>query len=370
MGVFISILSLFLIGKSIRTTDIAFIISATAIFTIVVQPLLGIFSDRIKKTKMIIGASMCIALLTGVLFIFTDNILLLFILNGITQSLIISIMPFYDTLAEKSDYTYGSIRVWGSIGFAVSVQVTGLVYDYISHNAVFVMFGISTLLCLLTLSPLKEVAYTKKKSATTYADSLKSFMMLMKNKGFILFLVLSFIILGMHYCNIAYMPILVKSMGGTATNVGMILLFQTLFEIPVLLSTDKIFKKLSFKTCLIMILVVMAVRFLWYSFLPGTYWVTAMFFFQALSTNLFFVLSIKVVFYMIDESLVYTALALGSMLGKGVGALTFQLIGGQLLARYGVSFLYQFLGAIAILGIFLSLMFNPVPRSVQKHSEC
>jgi predicted MFS family arabinose efflux permease len=364
MGVFISILSLFLVGKGIRTTDIAFIISATAIFTIAVQPLVGILSDRIKKTKIIIAASMCISLLTGVLFIFIDNVLLLFILNGITQSLIISIMPFYDTLAEKSDYTYGSIRIWGSIGFAVSVQVTGLVYDYVSHNAVFMMFGLSTLLCILTLSPLKEVASTKKKPASS--NSLDTLKILVKNKAFILFLLLSFVILGMHYCNIAYMPILVKSMGGTATNVGMILLFQTLFEIPVLLATDKIFKKLSFKTCLIMILTVMAIRFLWYSFLPGTQWITAAFFFQALSTNLFFVLSIKVVLYMIDESLVYTALALGSMLGKGVGALTFQLIGGQLLDRYGVSFLYQFLGAIAIIGIFLSLMFNPA----KKPSEC
>lgn len=364
MGVFLSILALYLLGKGIKTTDIAFIISATAIFTILVQPLIGIISDKLQRVKSVIAISMVTTVLTGLGIIYFDHVIWLFILNGLTQSLIIGIMPLYDNLAANTSFSYGSIRFWGSIGFAVSVQVTGLVYDRVSHDGVFVMFALSAVLCVLTLLPLKDIQYKRKGSKQTFSQGIKTFGILMHNPAFILFLVLSFIILGMHYCNIAYMPLLVQSVGGAGTQVGAILLFQTLFEIPVLLYCDKIIEKLSFRYCLLMICALMAFRFFWYSTQPSASAMTMMFFFQALSTCLFFVVSIKVVVYMIDASLVNTALAMGSMLGKGIGALTFQLVGGQMLSIFGISFLYQFLGIIAIIGFLLSWHFKPASEHV------
>lgn len=376
MGIFISILSLFLDQKGISTTHISFIVSATAIFTIFIQPLIGIYSDKVTKTKPLIYACTLLTLVTGISFIYFDNVWILFFLNGLTQAIIISIMPLFDTMAEKSIYSYGSIRVWGSIGFAVSVQLTGIVYDVFSPNAVFIMFAISTILSFTLLIPIKEPkrdlqndTKIKRQNRTLKKESSMqpSMITLFKNKGFILFLILSFIVLGMHYCNIAYMPMLIVAMGGSATNVGMILLFQTIFELPVLVFTDRLFNRFSFRGIMILITVLMAIRFFWYSFLPGTYWVTSMFFFQALTTTLFFVLSIKVILHMIDEKFVNTALALGSMLGKGIGALVFQLIGGQLLSQFGVNVLYQFLGFMALLALCVSLLFNVNSKSRIAH---
>ncbi|MBN2222025.1 MAG: MFS transporter [Vallitaleaceae bacterium] len=356
MGIFISILSLFLEEKNISTPNIAFIVSATAIFTVAIQPLIGVLSDFIPQTKRLLYFCTILTLFTGISFIYFRNVIILFVLNGLTQAIIISIMPLFDTMAEKSEYSYGSIRVWGSIGFAVSVQLAGIVYDVISPNAVFVMFSISTILSFLFLVPIRlSPEKAKKKKRTSTKGSL---LLLFQNKGFILFLILSFLILGMHYCNIAYMPMLVVSMGGSATHVGMILLFQTIFELPVLLITDRLFERFSFRSIMLMISSLMAIRFFWYSLLPGTQWITAMFFFQALTTTLFFVLSIKVVLHMIDVHYVNTALALGSMIGKGIGALAFQLIGGQLIDRFGIHVLYQFLGLIALIAFFVSLFFR------------
>jgi MFS family permease len=102
--------------------------------------------------------------------------------------------------------------------------------------------------------------------------------------------------------------------------------------------------------------------------MPGTTLIIAMFFFQALTTCLFFVVSIKLVLHIIDVSYVNTALSLGSMIGRGLGALTFQLVGGQLIERFGVNTLYQFLGVIGIIGIVLALCFPVGNSSSMKRS--
>ena len=355
MGVYISILSLYLYDIGLSSTEIAFVISSTAIFTIAVQPMLGMIADIIKKIRYVIILSLLITTLATYVFSISHHVFLLFILNGMVQSLIISIMPFFDNMSERSGYGYGRVRLWGSIGFAVSVQITGIMYDHLPRQYVFYIFILMSVISVMMVIQLPELKYSKKEGLPFWPALRK----LLIQKQFILFLLISFIILGMHYCNIAYMPLLVSTVGGGATQVGMILLFQTLFEIPILLHADRIIDKLGFKGCLYMIIGLLILRFFWYSSEPNVTWMIAMFFFQALSTCLFFVLSVKIVIYMVDEQLVNSALSMGSMLGKGLGALSFQLIGGQILNFYNVNTIYIFLGIVGLIGIIIASFFKP-----------
>ncbi|MGZ7244401.1 MFS transporter, partial [Streptococcus pyogenes] len=56
--------------------------------------------------------------------------------------------PVLEKIAVSSPYSYGKIRIWGTIGFAIGTQISGLIYDYISPQAIFVAFILAMILSI------------------------------------------------------------------------------------------------------------------------------------------------------------------------------------------------------------------------------
>lgn len=356
MGVLVSILSVYLADEGLKSTQISVVTSATAIFTVLTQTSIGMLADRIRRTKLVAMGVMLIAGICGSLICQTGTVFLLFLLNGIAQSFIIGTVPLLDTLTIHSGYTYGAVRIGGSVGYAVAAQVAGILYDRFPPEAAFVVYGLAALLTVFFISGMKEVKYdSKPKEAESGRNVIGK---LLHNRAYVVFLIVYFIVLGLHYANIAYMPLLIREMGGVSTNTGTVLLLQTLFEIPVFLGAEKIIKKVSFRSLLVFVSAVMAIRMFWYASYPDIKWMTAVFFFQGLTTGVFYALTVKLVARIIAKEYVNTALALGSMIGKGIGALFFQLMGGVIGELYGFGKLYLILGIFGCISVIASLFYK------------
>ena len=356
MGVLVSILSVYLADEGLKSTQISVVTSATAIFTVLTQTSIGMLADRIRRTKLAAMGVMLIAGICGSLICQTGTVFLLFLLNGIAQSFIIGTVPLLDTLTIHSGYTYGAVRIGGSVGYAVAAQVAGILYDRFPPEAAFAVYGLAALLTVFFIHGMKEVKYdSKPKEAESGRRVIER---LLHNRAYVVFLIVYFIVLGLHYANIAYMPLLIREMGGVSTNTGTVLLLQTLFEIPVFLGAEKIIKKVSFRSLLVFVSAVMAIRMFWYSSYPDIKWMTAVFFFQGLTTGVFYALTVKLVARIIAKEYVNTALALGSMIGKGIGALFFQLMGGVIGELYGFGTLYLILGIFGCISVIASLFYK------------
>ncbi len=360
MGVFLSVLTLYLADSGLSMTDLSFVTSGTAVFTIVMQPLIGMAADRFGKPKRLVGALWVVCLAAGMGFLVTHSVPLLFVMNGVAQAIIIATCSLVDNMILDAKFNYGTIRMWGSIGYALSVQVSGLVYDYVSHDAVFWIFGAMMLLSLVLL----QAFAPGEKKAVAKDDSVGFISTALHTKGFLVFLFINFAILGMHYCNITFMPILVEEMGGTATNVGTILLLQSLGEIPLLAVSQKIIDKLGKAKCMLVISLLMALRWVLYASHISLGWMISLFFFQALTACLFFVVSLQVTKEIIPPQYCNTAIAVTGMAGKGVANLCFQLTGGQLMEAGGTSLLYIFLTIIAVITAVASVMYGRIRKEI------
>ena len=68
MGVFLSVLSIYLttIGKT--TSEMTFIVSASSLFGIVMIPIVGFFNDRVQKPRVLAAALLAAVAVFGVLF--------------------------------------------------------------------------------------------------------------------------------------------------------------------------------------------------------------------------------------------------------------------------------------------------------------
>ena len=92
---------------------------------------------------------------------------------------------------------------------------------------------------------------------------------LLHNRPFMIFLLISLFYWGACSTNFNYLSLFIRSLGGTASQVGTYQLWATLFEIPVILATDYIIKKVSFRNIMIFAIVMAMINFAWYATLPS-----------------------------------------------------------------------------------------------------
>ena len=62
-----------------------------------------------------------------------------------------AVTPLTDRIGVSSPYQFGKIRLWGSVGYAIMAQVSGLLYQYISPFANFIAGILGTLITIICI---------------------------------------------------------------------------------------------------------------------------------------------------------------------------------------------------------------------------
>ncbi|KHE70572.1 MFS transporter, partial [Halobacillus sp. BBL2006] len=132
--------------KGLNHTQIGIIIAALPLVTIFIQPIWGMISDYTRRPKRLLMTASIVASLLGwfypLLQIF-PVLLVGIICIAVFQS---GIVPLSDSLSlnfvQKNGKEYGNIRLWGAVGFAVSVFILGRVTEETgSLNWIFYFFS-------------------------------------------------------------------------------------------------------------------------------------------------------------------------------------------------------------------------------------
>ena len=107
------------------------------------------------------------------------------------------------------------------------------------------------------------------------------------------------------------------------------------------------------------------INFAWYATLPSVNMIIYVFIFKGFSTVLFTMITVRLVMVLVKEEYVSTAYGIQAMLGKGVGAMLFQLIGGRIIDAYSMSAFYLFLFAGITIAFVVTLFFR-MPKKVRE----
>ncbi|MBD1381961.1 MFS transporter [Metabacillus arenae] len=355
LGIFSSIMSIYLSGIGKSASEISFIVSSVGIFSVLTQPFVGYLIDKTQKPKLVSAITLLLAGVTGVVFIFFHNNVLLFILNGFTLAFINSVSPINEKLATNSRFRYGIIRMWGAIGFAIASQIAGLVYDHISPSFNFVLFFVAIIISIIGYygTTQIEVDINNSSQSLSFKEVNSA---LLKNKRYFLFLLLTFIFTGMTGVNNTFLPLLITEKGGSVSIVGTIIFFATLVEIPIILLSHLFLDRVSGRVLLIISFVVILLQFSAYSLISSlNIIIVSTVLFKALATMLFIMITLKIVINIVESSYINSALAIAAT-GKALGGLVFQLVGGKIVVMYDIETLYFFFTFISLLGIIISFM--------------
>ena len=365
-AMFACIISVYLADVNCTATEISFITSAAALFAMATQPICGFLADRFQSPKYVAIISAVLSIISGILFAYTKSFIFLFLMNGLTQGLLNGITALTDRLATASPYPFGSIRVWGSVLYAFGAQISGYVYDNISPKANYFIFALGIVIMIFSFFMMNDAKPIMKEAQEEKVTTKEVLHSLWHNKPFKTFMLIYFLFQGAISAQGIYLPLFIKELGGTTTIVGTTLLFSTLSELPAVLFSDYIFKKVSYKHLMVFACVVSFVRFIWYATCPNPQMIMIMFFFQGLSTIIFILVAVRIILDLVDEKYVNSAYGISSMLAKGLAALIFQVICGKVIdivgGTFGYSIIYYIFAVTMLVCIVLSLRFSMLKR--------
>ncbi len=359
-GVFYCMMSVYLAGIGCSSTQISLITSAAPLFAMVTQPICGMLADRYRSPKKVGVICLMLSLITGYGFAMTKNFLLLFLFNGFAQGFLYGATPLSDRLATGSRYPFGSIRIWGSVCYAVACQVTGIVYDQFSPYAIYDLFYAAMFLAVIGFLGMHDTKPEKKEETTFSKEEIKR--ALFKNKPFVMFVLIFILFQGPTTANGVYMPLLITHMGGNASMIGTTLLLATLFEMPAVLFSDSIIRRIPYRFLMIFACLISIIRFVWYATCPPAKLIMSMFFFQGLTSIVFTLVAVRIIIDIVDSRYVNTAYGISSMLARGLSALAFQMLSGVIFdhvpGNQGYMIVYLIYALTILFALILAIRFK------------
>ncbi|TGB00711.1 MFS transporter [Halobacillus salinus] len=341
--------------KGLSHTQIGMVIAALPLVTIFVQPIWGMISDVTRRPKrLLMIASVCASLL-GFFYPGLEwfpTLLIGIICIALFQS---GIVPLSDSLSlnfvQEHGKEYGSIRLFGAIGFAVAVFVLGRVTEAVgSLDWIFTFFSTGLLLALVALFQFPKRA---DHVSISFREGMK---VLIKRKAFILFLVSNFLVFGPVLANNYYFGTFILSVGGTLSGVGVAFLLAAGSEAPFMKFAQQVINRIGVYRVLILSSSVSGSRWLLYYFEPSSEVVYATTIVQGVSVGLYIPAALILVRELAPDNVRATAVGLYSAVGNGLGNAFFTFIGGVLIDVWSVTGMYGFFSFMTFSGVLLVLV--------------
>ena len=201
LGVFTSVLSMYLTGIGKSKAEMSFIMSASSLFGVVLIPIVGYINNKLRKPRLICTVMMACVAVFGILFALVRETMLLFLLNGCIMGFISSLSPVSERMATSTKYRYGTIRIWGTFGYAAAVQVACAMMEFTSPQLIFVSVSVSAVLAIVGFLGTDDISFTDTEAAKAAAGKQFSFLCA---PMYILFVIIGFVFSGCSNLNIFF----------------------------------------------------------------------------------------------------------------------------------------------------------------------
>lgn len=346
MGAFSSVLSVYLTGIGSSIVNVSWIISASSLFGFVVIPGVGSLCDRTGKPRQITGTLMVAVGIFAILFALSRKAGLLFLFNGLTMSCINAIMPVLERMAGAARYRYGVLRIWGTVGYAAGAQASGLFLQYTPQILLFVSVLAAGCLAAFGIAgaddPLTQKEGKDDKGTSGAVPAL------LKNRQFLLFLVIAFLFWGCSGVNMTYIPIMLTDLGVQTGMIGTILFLSTLIEIPIILYSNTFMDRFSSRFLMWAACFLTLAEFITYGFARSVPLVVAVvIMMKALATTLFMMITLKVVRSLVPSELTTTGLAAVTTCNS-IGLIVIQNLSGFLVEKTALPVFYRIMACIVV----------------------
>lgn len=353
LAIFISFLPVYLSAQGISPAKIGLAIGAGTFIGIFSQPLWGMISDRFKTIKKIILLLLIVSIVIGTLLFQTVQYTPLLLLIGLLYFFFLPADPLTESLnfrvAEEKQISFGSIRLFGSIGYAVTSLGVGYFADLWGMSSLawlFASFGFITLLLCLLL-PDAPASSTPVSTA-----NLKQFFVPHTIWFFLLILTISI----PHRTNDSFLGVFIQSLGGSSSQVGQAWFFTSISEVVAFALSFWWLRKGNELQLMTGAAAIYFVRFAICAVVTNPQWIVYLQLLQGLTFGVFYVASIQYLYKIAPKEWKATGQTILAVVFFGISGIIGSIIGGWIFERVDGSFLYLVMALCSLFSLVLFLI--------------
>lgn len=363
--IILTFLPVYLQDKGLTGTEIGWVLSIGPLASIISQPFWGYLSDKYKTVKKILLIAIVGMNIGSIIFFQMNHLIPILIFAALFYFFSSPVGALSDSLAQRRanelKISFGSIRMWGSIGFGISALIVGEILDHVGVQYMFWPYIIMGIVLLTVAS------FTKDVKTDSQPIDLQDVRNLLRNKDFILFLLVMMFITVTHRASDSYIGIYIVELGGTERLIGWSWFIAVMSEALVFGTAVYWFRKFNPLFFIIIAAVLYAIRWFIYGSATSPYYILA---FQALhgvTFGVFFTAAFDYVTRIIPSFLQSTGHLIFYSVLFGVSGIIASMGGGFIIENYGGQTLYQVMGVTTSIGlIFLIAYFIRIKRNEVK----
>jgi PPP family 3-phenylpropionic acid transporter len=361
--IIISFLPLYFKSKGLTGSQIGWLLAIGPFAAILSQPFWGYMSDKYKTVKRMMLICIIGLILSSSLLFQMESFMLYMLLGAIFFAFMSPVGALGDSLAQKTSrkagVSFGSIRMWGSLGFATTALISGQVLSFFGIESIYYIFLVYVSIALIICLNISDVNETK--SPVSLADTK----ILFKNSKLMSFLFIVTFITITHRANDSFIGLYITELGGTESLIGWSWFVAVASEAVVFATSAIWFRKFHEVTFIIIAGLIYGVRWLIFSIIIDPMHIIYIQFLHGLTFGLFYMSAFQYVTRLVPRELLGTGHLLFISIFFGLSGILGSLIGGGIMEEYGGAALYRIMGYLSFIGsIGLSLyLYNDNKRS-------
>lgn len=234
-SLFTTLISVYLMGKHYNASQVSTLVSVAFFLSMIAQPFFGYINERFGIVKM--TTLSLSAILGGVLgFLWAPNLFWLTVFYGIVLVCLNGTAPMMEVFATQSAYAFGKIRVWGTIGYSLGVQIAGWVYHQFSPQAVYYTVLLTIVLSIFCLSAVRMGNSEKREEEVKEPVSLRP---LLHNRPYLFFIILIGLASGVGNIGHTYIQNLLMDNGLSVQTAATVVAISVVVEAPLIFFSDR-----------------------------------------------------------------------------------------------------------------------------------
>ncbi|MBB5174477.1 MFS transporter [Texcoconibacillus texcoconensis] len=356
MTIIISYLPVYFRDTGLSDSEIGILMAVGPLAAMFAQPFWGFTTDRLETMKKVIMICITGGMVFG-FFVFQFNSFLMLIpLVFLFFSFMSPVGGLNDSLAQKvsiqEGVSFGSIRMWGSLGFGISSLAGGYILSAIGLEYIFYVFFFYSLLALLFCW------YAPDRKPSNKPAKLKNAAKLLIEPKLMLFLMMIIFITITHRTSDTFIGIYIQELGGTETLIGWAWFIGVVTEAAVFAFSIYWFRKFHPLTFMTLAAALYFLRWVLMTVAPDPTFVLFIQVLHGICFGIFYLSAFQFINRIIPEELQATGHLLFISVFFGLSGVVGSSLGGVIIDYAGASYLYQVLSYSAFIGLVGSLLYR------------
>ena len=346
--------SVYLKDRGLSGTQIGLVFSMVPLMMLLALPAWGVAADHWGRRRVMLLLVATTALLASG-FLAMHAFVQLLVWTAVFAIVYNPIAPLLDSLAldhveQAKDTSFGRLRVWGSIGWAVATPAVGWFIAGKDTRYVFILAAILlTVSFLMGLTARNDIG--KRSIVRLSSDEL---IPVLKNKTLFLFLALIVLIAIGRVAMWNFYSVYLRDIGAGNQLLGIAFSVQAFSELPFFFYAGIVIKRFGLRKVLIFSLLAMAVRIMAYTMIDNPIHAVLIDMSHGLTFSLFIVACIEFVNVLVPENLRATGQTLFWAAHFGAGAILGNTMAGLLYDHMNVKQMYLVCAGTICLGLLVA----------------